>query len=637
MFFLNLSLPEFLALLGAVSGVAVALYLLDRARRRQTVATLRFFTGAASPPEHAHRRHVQQPLSLLLQLLSMALLLLALAQLRCGVPERLARQNVLILDTSAWMNAASGDVRLMDRARSAARLYLHSLPATDRVMLVRADSLATAVTGFSADRKELERAIDESQPGASVLNIGQALSFAAEAQRIQGGAASAGEVVFVGAGRLDPEAESALPPPSNLRVIPVASSSEAANCGLRKVTVRRSTEHADQWDVFVSVKNYSSQTRRVSLVMFFDGAARGSRSLLVKPGAEENASFTQSTGTAGILDVRISPADQFAEDNRAVLELPPPVILPVTVYSDDPASLRPLLAAIPALRVTFESVSHYSPDGGGARIVLLDRFAPPAPPRADSIWIAPPAAASPVPVASEIDHGKLTRWNPDNPLASGIRSRDLDLAHTLVFRPGPADIRVAESASGPVIVARDGSPKIAVLGFQPAQPALRYQLATPLFFANVLRWMAPPVFRRVELSAGAAGSVTVDLDSDVNAASVQVTGEKGNALPFTLDGRRLKFFSGDPGVARIVAGDRELVYSLTLPSAGDEAWNPVNARRGIPQPADVQPQARDLWQWLALLGGAGLLADWLLFGSGWRKRRGRSPGASKRAPLGRIA
>jgi hypothetical protein len=30
MFFLNLSLPEFLAILGSLSGVVVALYLLDR-------------------------------------------------------------------------------------------------------------------------------------------------------------------------------------------------------------------------------------------------------------------------------------------------------------------------------------------------------------------------------------------------------------------------------------------------------------------------------------------------------------------------------------------------------------------------------------------------------------------------------
>jgi hypothetical protein len=36
-------LPEFLAILGSLSGLVVALYLLDRRRKRHTVATLRFF------------------------------------------------------------------------------------------------------------------------------------------------------------------------------------------------------------------------------------------------------------------------------------------------------------------------------------------------------------------------------------------------------------------------------------------------------------------------------------------------------------------------------------------------------------------------------------------------------------------
>src|ERR1035438_6795463 len=36
MFFLNLSLPEFMALLGSLSGVMVALYLLDRLRKKHT-------------------------------------------------------------------------------------------------------------------------------------------------------------------------------------------------------------------------------------------------------------------------------------------------------------------------------------------------------------------------------------------------------------------------------------------------------------------------------------------------------------------------------------------------------------------------------------------------------------------------
>src|ERR1700758_1821485 len=103
MSFLNLSLGQFLAIFGSVSAVAIALYLLDRSRRRQVVSTLRFWVSAEQPTVVARRRRIQQPWSLVLQLLSMALLLLALAQLRFGSPESAGRDHVLLLETSAWM------------------------------------------------------------------------------------------------------------------------------------------------------------------------------------------------------------------------------------------------------------------------------------------------------------------------------------------------------------------------------------------------------------------------------------------------------------------------------------------------------------------------------------------------------
>ena len=93
MFFLNLSALEFFALFSAVSGVAVALYLLDRSKRKLKVPTLRFWTHSEKPPVARHRKRIQQPWSLLLQILGMLLLLLAISQLRWGSPDRASRDR----------------------------------------------------------------------------------------------------------------------------------------------------------------------------------------------------------------------------------------------------------------------------------------------------------------------------------------------------------------------------------------------------------------------------------------------------------------------------------------------------------------------------------------------------------------
>src|SRR6185369_6088496 len=266
MFFLNLSLLQFLAVFGSVSAISVALYLLDRSRRKQVVSTLRFWVAAEQPAVAARRKHIQQPWSLLLQLASMALLLLAIAQLRLGTPERAGREHVIILETSAWMAARSGRTTLMEQARDRARRYLRALPARDRVMLVRGDALATPATAFEPDHKKIEAAIQASQPGSTALNLDQALVFARHAQSQEGG--RIGEIAFIGSGRtIERDPENSAAPPKNLRVLLVSDPVE--NAGLRKIGMRRSTTDPDLWEIYISAHNYGTQPRNVNLIIDF--------------------------------------------------------------------------------------------------------------------------------------------------------------------------------------------------------------------------------------------------------------------------------------------------------------------------------------------------------------------------------
>src|SRR5437016_3542962 len=61
MYFLNLSFLQFLAVFGSISAISVALYLLDRSRRKQVVSTLRFWVAAEQPAVAARRRRIQKP------------------------------------------------------------------------------------------------------------------------------------------------------------------------------------------------------------------------------------------------------------------------------------------------------------------------------------------------------------------------------------------------------------------------------------------------------------------------------------------------------------------------------------------------------------------------------------------------
>jgi aerotolerance regulator-like protein/VWA domain-containing protein len=627
--FLNLGLGELLGLAGAISAGVVALYLLDRSKRRQLVATLRFWTPADVRTELKHRRRIQQPWSLVLQLISIALLLLAIAGPRWGGDDSAARDHVLILDTSAWMGArraagpnAARPGTLMDEAKAEARAYLNSLPGRDRVMLVRADALATPATAFESNRGAIAEAIRVSQPGASVLNLPQALEFAQRAQKLQ--SQRAGEIVLASAFRVPEEDASLSALPSNLRVLPVAAAQE--NVGLRKLGLRRSPSSPDLWEIFVVVRNYGARPHEVDLALQFGGAPAGSKRLALKPNSEEQAAFTYRTRVAGYLEARLNIRDAFPQDDRAVIELPAQKALRVLVYSNEPEPLRPLIVSNPQLDAVFLPTAKYDPQAK-ADVVVLDRFAPPSRPRSDSIWIEPPAGASPVPVRGTRSGVKLERWRSETPLGAGLRTKDVQLASAEVFSAAPGDIPVAESGEGPLVVARPGAAKIAVIGFDPARSSMKYELATPLLIANLMRWMAPDTFRRWEVQAGAVGTVNVAVAKDTSPADVRVVGEDNRALPFTIDRDELRFFSGAPGAVRLLTGDREVVYSLTLPDVGETVWRvPQNVRRGVPRGVARSVAATDLWPWLAFLGGLGLLTDWLLFGRS-RAFRLRAAGA----------
>jgi hypothetical protein len=414
MYFLNLSFGQFLILFGSVSAFLVALYLLDRSRRRQVVSTLRFWSAAEQALAVSRRKWIQQPWSLLLQLVSIALLLLAIAQLRWGARELAPRDHVLILDTSAWMGATSGNNRrLMDLAREKALAYVRVTPARDRIMVVRADALATPATAFEPNRQRISEAIIRSQPGSTALNLDEALAFA---RQIQSHSQSrGGEIVFVGSPRIAEREAMAAPPqrPPNLRVISIDAPVD--NCGLRKVGLRRSATDSELWEVYVSARNYGSEARTVTLALTLassatgrDASPVGSRRLTLPPGANREASFRLRTRAAVLLHASLLPGDSFPGDDHAVLELPQQRLLNVMVYSDQPELLRAALSSDARIHAVYRKVSEYR-DGSDSELLILDRFSPARRPNAGAVWIDPPKEGSPIPIRARVGNVRVER------------------------------------------------------------------------------------------------------------------------------------------------------------------------------------------------------------------------------------
>jgi Aerotolerance regulator N-terminal/von Willebrand factor type A domain len=630
MFFLNLTAGEFLTLLGALGGIITALYLLDRAKRKKIVSTLRFWTSAVRVEERQSRKRMREPWSLVLQVLSLLLLLLAIAELQWGARERRGRDHILLLDTSSWTAQRSPRGTLLEKEERMAERYLASLPARDNVMLVRADGLATPVTPFTSDRAEVTKAVLRSSPGFSALNIEQAFSFARHAQTWSGRAP--GEIVYIGP-QLTADGGSVTPEFPNLRVIAIEPGRE--HCGIRRIGVKRNEEDSNSWQAIVTLKNYGAQLRTMHLRTQFAGTAFAARSVRLHPGEESGVEYDFTTNTAGQLIAEITPRDDLESDHRAVLELPRTGALKLAVFTNRPDVLKPLLESNHRLDAKFFSPAEYVAKPA-ADVMLLDQIAPDEQPKIESLWIRPITEHSPLPVKAVVNDAAIKNWHSETALGAGLHARGTQIPSADVFQTFDDDIPVLSVAEGPIVVARpsnENHPKISVIGFDPLEGQLKFEATTPLLFANLLRWLSPEAVRLLDITAAPVGAATVTLDPGERplgplqnqGESLRVTDASGAAVPFTVRDRTVQLFASRPSVVHVTSGDRERVLSLTLPDLAEFEWKPPgNAASGLPSPALFAQGAVgvvDLWKWLAVLGGLSLLVEWILFGSSRVLRR----------------
>ena len=571
MSFLNLSLAEFLAVFLPIGAAVVALYLYDRSHRRQIVSTLRFFERVSQSPVFTRRKKIQQPWSLLLQLVSLLLLLLAIAEIQLGRRADRARDHVLILEASAWMNSvdrsapgsAPGPRSLMQTARRRAVEYLRAVPGQDRVMLIRADQLATPLTPFTRNRRELETAIRAFQAGSTALNLRAALELARSSQRRA--SARPGEIVVVGSGRVMPADLERLGAADASGVRAILLGGDPNNCGIRKLSARRSVADPLTWEIDAGAYNYGSAEHRPVLRLAFGGSRVASKRLTLPPHSGAEASFSFRATQPGLLEAVLDSKDDYQSDNRAAIELPKFSPLKIQIFTAKPKLWQPLLTASLFLVPEFHAPGEYTASGPTGRLVILDGFKPSIPPSADSVWITPleDGARRTLPL-------HVLRWNASHPIVAGLHNKDVRVSKAVVLEAKPSEMALAESEGGPVLLASSGGEfKRVVFGFHPLEEGTDNHVAIPLLFANLVRWVSPEVFRASEISVNPPGLIELEVPPETRREQVHVTSAQIRGLSFTLIGKRLRFFAGQAGTVHVTMPERELVYMLNRPEVGE--------------------------------------------------------------------
>ncbi len=313
-------------------------------------------------------------LSLLLQLVLLALLALALGDPRPTGSLGTGRNVVILIDASASMQATDVKPTRLAAARSAARDFVHGLGGSDRALVVAMGDVPVPLSTLSDEPSELVAAIDHVEAADTRADLGRALELASDALR---GLPHA-EIVVVSDG--------ALPEPSHVpnlagasvRFVPIGKSGN--NLAITAFSVRRYPLDKSRLEVLAEIANLGSARADVELSLWGDGSIIDSERLGVEPGARLARFFTDVGGARHALEAHLRYADghtdELPADDRAYALVPERRRARVLVVTAGNTYLEAALLLDEYLDVTDVKPAAYPPPGR-FDATIFDGVAPP--------------------------------------------------------------------------------------------------------------------------------------------------------------------------------------------------------------------------------------------------------------------
>lgn len=623
--FLGVSPDRLLPLFGVAAAAVVGLYILKLRRRRLVVPFARLWDRVLEErPSSALFKHLRRVLSLLLQLLLLALLVFALSDPRRAGATGAGRTRVVLLDSSASMKATDVPGTRAEAARRAARQLVRAMGAADRALVASMDAEVTALAPMSDDVTELETAVRAYAPRDTGLDLSRALRFAADALR----GASNPEVVIIGDGDYD-LAESPLGGVP-VRFVPVGRGSR--NVGITAFSVRRYPLDKSRYEVLAEVRSWSQRPERVELTLLADGAPVEVTALSLAPGQSAQRVLPNLSGANASLEARVRLADgghdDLPADDRAYATLPPRRRARVLSVS---RGNRYLEAAL--LLDEYLDVTECTPEDAPARlrtgrfdVAVLDGVTLPLPEGTHGIFLRPEGVDAPLPhdegfvsapAGSAITFAEVSRRHPVMRFTS-----DLEEAHIgriLRYRPAPADHVLGRSAQGPLLVAGErGAQRFVLFSFDPRESDVPLLISWPVLLLNSIDWFADedPAY----LSSFRTGTAwRVPVPAGVERATVETPSGRRVTVPVS-EGRAV-FFGTEAGLHRVHANDAHTLvagnmfepdesrcgHRATITLGGARATAPTPGRAGV---------RRELWIYLLLAAAAILVGEWV----SWHRR-----------------
>lgn len=612
--------PIHLLWLLLLAPVIVFFYLLKLKRREMVVSSTLLWSHLVKDVQaNAPFQKLKKNLLLVLQLLIAFLAIFALAR-----PAYFARSLgggsvVVILDGSASMqsrDAGAGDRQpRFDAARARALRMVADMRGGDRMMVLLATSRTHRLTAFTSDKNLLRRAISEAEARDTTTNLRDAVLLAVSA-----GGQQQGNRIYVLSDGAYPDMDELDTRGSEIEFVKLGARSN--NVGIVAMDVRRGFQEGQAYQLFVAVRNYASEARKCNLEFYRDDALIDVRPVELPPankanGFSEKAEvFKNLSETTGILRARLDLKDDLPADDEAFAQLSPRRDLKVLLVTGGDLYLQKALNLDPHVQLSVTTPDAYQQQAD-FDVVVFEDSGPKRVGPGNHLYINCGGPTAPVEIKGRVTNATILDWERTHPAMRFVSMSRLQLPEALTASKKPWAVQLAEHEGGPAVaVGEKGGVKSAFVGFPLLKTDFPLRVAFPIFFNNLIQWLAASPGGAEGLQLRAGETAPVPIPAGVTAATV--TDPTGRRHTVTPEGRTL-YFAGteDAGVYQVRGKGVAQDFAVNLLSRDESATAPRDkiqfGRRPVAAGAGNTRTAREIWRWLVLLALLVLGIEWWVY------------------------
>ena len=613
-------------------GGIVALWMLRLKRQDVTVSSLYLWNSLLQETQaNAPFQKLRRSILLVLQLLAALLLVFAVARPFVYGAGVTGHTVVLVLDTSASMNATDVSPSRLAAAKAAADDYVdRQMRGGDVATVLSASGKPMSLlSGFTGDGGRLKAAIDSALATDEVTDMPAALTLA---QSLVGTRMGAQIRVFSdGAYAKDDLRKLAALPLGGTDVSLTSIGTPAPdNIGITRLDGRPNPQTGTN-EVFVEVQNLGSRPNSGgTLSLLKDGRLVDARALNLTNNAQVETFDSPLLKDGGVITARLDDVkDDLQADNQASLVLSPPRPRRVLLVTDGNVFLERGLNLDPDVVLAECTPSEFATvgrSGLGYGMVVFDGALPATPlPPGNYLVFGAASPQMPVTVNGSTDAPVYIDSNRTHPVMRFVDLEGVTLRTALHTQTQPWGQSLAEASSGPLIAAgeHDGL-RVVFVAYNLSDSDWPLRISFPIFLTNAVRYLTAAGglgSNNPETATGGVASVTVP----PGATSVSVTRPDGSKTAVNAPntgGVVLIDDTREAGVYHAKSGSADYAFAVNLDSAAESRLAaqkpPVLTHPGTPvvtaAPLPLARRAKDdLWPTLAAVALGLLLLEWFVF------------------------